>query len=49
MLPGAVAQLLVALGLTILGWAALEKSWLLGSLGLSLVVAVLLVPYWPAL
>lgn len=44
LLPSGVSQLIVALGLAVLGWAALESSWLLASVGF-LILALMLVPH----
>lgn len=44
LLPSGVSQLIVALGLAVLGWAALESSWLLASVGF-LILALMLAPH----
>lgn len=36
----------MALGLACMGWAALDKRWLLGAVGLLVVVLALVVPHW---
>ena len=44
--PPGIDQLVMALGLTCLGLAALEKSWRIALFGLLLIAAVFVFPDW---